>query len=276
MTTEAKKQARAKKVREQKAKARKAREAKKKAGTAKADLSKQKVNMEQLQRLHIFMQQQIDGFKKEVTESLTQTHQNHQELKGGLDSAEFNLRAHQKVLNALSLDLKRLFKVVDAMATDINQLKVEMQGENAEQYKSITMDSTVMAQHGEGENVTYRIDWPFYHKQVDTDLKEIARIEEETRKAHEAKMEEMRKAQEEEKRQKEIEEMKAKAVEAGNDPEEVEKAANELLDQTKAVSEELGKKMRGEEHDQSVIDEAQKMIDDDEKKHPDGATIFGG
>lgn len=72
----------------------------------------QKLTIEHLIKVHQFAATGLAKLEAATREAFGQMHQNHLELLAGLRSAEFNLRAHQKVLNALfqdrdSLDGKR-------------------------------------------------------------------------------------------------------------------------------------------------------------------------
>lgn len=57
---------------------------------------------------------------------------------------------------------------------------------------------------------------------------------------------------------------------------EMQDAAQDLLDQTQKVAEEVGKMQRGEPYDKTVIEQAQAVIDSAEGNYPEGASIFGG
>ena len=225
-----------------------------------------------LQQLSTHMQNQFVAFKKEATGSMTQTYENHKAIADGLDSAEFNLRAHQKVLNALALDMYSIHSVVNNMAATLNTPldKTGAEGEEESLYKDVLVRNVRMVKHtNEDSTVEDRVDWGFYHAQVDEEMKIRIKKREEMEAAIAAEQEKKKVAEK-------MEELKKIAKDAGNDPEEVEREANKLLEKTHKVATELGKKVRGQEFDQVIIDDAQEMIDDDEKKHPEGASVFGG
>ena len=182
-------------------------------------------------------QEQLDSVTKQFTQALGQLWKNQQEIKAGMDAAEFNLRAHQKVLNSIAMTM--------------------LGGESSLVYS----DS--------------RVDWPYYHTQVEEELKAI--MEEEKRKAADKEkllvMEERVKA------------LTEAAKEAGNDPVEVQAEVEKLLAQSKKLFDELGKAMRGEPYDVTVIADAEKFIAESEAKKggslsapgiEDGVTVFGG
>lgn len=207
---------------------------------------------------------QLKGLEQRVADSFKTVHDNVQSLKRGLDSAEFNLRAHQKVLNAMAVELEQQFG--DMAELKLADVKIPTEADDGEK----------------DELIIRRINWAFYHKEVEDELRRLLELEkaEQERIAEEkAKLEaETKKAALEEEKAKleeQLADLKKEAEEAGNNPEEVETEAKKVLEQFQKVSEELGKMVRGEPHDQEVIAEAQQMIEEDERKHPDGATIFG-
>jgi len=247
------------------------------------DPKKQRATIEQMSRLHAHLQQLINNLQKSVSNSFTQQFQNIQSLAGGLDSAEFNLRSQQKVINGLALDQLRMFQVLDSMASDFNKLAIEVRGEDTELYKDVL---PVHVQYTdikdeEGNIVDRRVDWPFYHEEVQKDKEEIQRLMKEQEEQAKAELEKAKAEADEKQIQEEVEKVKEAAIEAGNDPEEVAEEAEKLLRETKAVADETGKMMRGEPFDEEVIAEAQKKIAEDEAQNeasefPKGASIFGG
>ena len=181
----------------------------------------------------------------------------------------------------MALEINYLRNLLNDALGAINTLSAELDISEFKEIESNKVEMTNMeAKDADGNDITLkRIDWAYYHKLVDLDLAEIARQEEIVRKEEEAKkaaLEEERKAKEKIDHEAKIKEIAEQAVEAGNDPEEVKAEPDKLLEQTKIVAEEVGKMQRGEEYDKEVIDEAQRMINEDEKNHPEGATIFGG
>lgn len=76
---------------------------------------------------------------------------NASELKAGLDSAEFNLRAHQKVLNGITRELNSF--VEDGLRhLDTQEIQVD-------------------------EKTQLQVDWAKYHKYVEDDLAKLAVLE---------------------------------------------------------------------------------------------------
>jgi hypothetical protein len=197
-----------------------------------------------------------------------------------MDACEFNLRAHQKVLNAVVADMIRMAEHINADAT------VE---EDKFKFQYVPLVDMTQDVQGETQVVT-RVDWGKTHQMVEADLKEIRDIEEaeKKRKEEEIAAAEAKKAEETEKEVDEelgaVGESIEKAVadhadalkEGGNDPAEVEAEAKKVTLATKKVAEEAAKMARGEPYDEKVIADAQRAIEEDEAKYPEGATIFGG
>lgn len=89
-----------------------------------------------------------------MSESLREVFDNQTSLKAGLDSAEFNLRAHQKVLNATARELESMVEEPDATTGK----------------KLIFVESTMVESD-------LRVDWAAYHQHVENDLVEIRKLE---------------------------------------------------------------------------------------------------
>jgi hypothetical protein len=129
--------------------------------------------------------QELQAFRENVIKDLTIIHQNHQELLQGLSASEFNLRAHQKVLNAMSLEQEHVVALLNSMGADINKLAPE-----GDQYKNIDLCTLNMAtvqipqEEGPPKEVR-RIDWPYYHEQVKKDLAILKDYEEQVKKQKE-------------------------------------------------------------------------------------------
>ena len=227
----------------------------------------------------------VAELEKKVGVDLQQLWSNQSALKKGLDAAEFNLRAHQKLLNGLAADQTVIWETL------------------AEAVDGFTDERTVQVislPTGDGETLAPRVSWPYYHKLVEEDLKELAEEQAKKQKLKESstKINKVRQ---------DLKALIKAAEEAGNDPKEVEAEAIKLLEQTQRVSEEYGKMLRGEAFDESVIHEAQEVIDRDEARrangngeaakeaeegkkeggegvpasqegseHPEGAEVFGG
>lgn len=220
------------------------------------DPKRTKVNVEQLARLHGHLQQLINNLQQSTRNSLTQQFQNIQQVAAGLDSSEFNLRAHQKVLNAMAMDMAAIREAL------------EIEGEPNLQLLDVGISDP-------------RIDWGFYHEEVQKDKDEIERLRKEEEERAKAELEAAKAEADEKEIERQVEEVKEKAIEAGNDPEEVAEEAEKLLRETKQVADEAGKMMRGEPFDEEVIEKANQKIIEDEKENPSpdfpkGASIFGG
>ena len=206
---------------------------------------------------------EFDEFKKEIAENSRNVWANTQSLQAGLQSAEFNLRSHQKVINALMLELTEWMDEGDS-------------------FKHIEVKKL--------EDGSVRIDWPFYHKAVQSDLDELKRIEQEkineqyNQKATEiiggwdwflpVKMDEVREA-----------------------PEQAQAQRKDVMERIRV---ECDKVTKGEEYDSTVIDGAYrhfKIAEHNRKEQqaafeeqplepsppeeepsdiPEGATVFGG
>lgn len=106
------------------------------------------------------MLQQHGELEKRVQDNVTQIWENQAELKRGMDAAEFNLRSHQKVLNALAIEFERLVTHLnnEVFKTEHDMLVLEL------------ADVTLPAIDGEVPQVVRRLDWPYYHGQVEKDL----------------------------------------------------------------------------------------------------------
>lgn len=221
----------------------------------KIDPKRTKATLEQLGRLHAHLQQMMQALRQEVSNSFGQQFQNIKSLEGGVNSAEYNMRAQQKVINALAMDVKALYDSMATVATPPALLRIDTP---------------------EGQ----RIDWAYYHAQVDADLAVVQRLRAEAEAKAKEDAEKLKAAAQQKELEDLVEKVKTEAEASGNDPEEVAEAARQLLEETKKVSDETGKMLRGEDYDESVILEAQKKIEEDAKNHPsefpEGASIFGG
>lgn len=196
-------------------------------GTQKpeVDLEKKRATLAQVSRVYSTLEGRISTFEKKATASVQQLFANDQELKGGMSSAEFNLRAHQKVLNAICLELERfrmMFQAIlppeqkDILSTPVVQMS----------------DVTLPPEEEGGDPVVVRRpNWPYYHEQVEKDLKILAELE--VQAAAEAKAERERREQEEaaEKAKQAEQEQEAEAVMDSGEmvelPAEIEEGAKE-------------------------------------------------
>lgn len=244
------------------------------------DPKRVKVTLEQLGRLGTHLQKMINELRSATENSFTQQFQNIQSLAGGLGSAEFNLRAQQKVINAMALELLDVFQILNVLADDLNDVRYAGQ-EDAPQITTVSPQylQTVELEDEGGEKAT-RISWGFYHEEVEKDKAEMERLHKEAEEKAKAALEQAKAEADEKRIQEDVEKVKQAAIDSGNDPEEVSAEAERLLRETKAVADETGKMMRGEPYDEEVIAEAQKKIaeaeEDDSDGFPEGASIFGG
>jgi len=116
------------------------------------------------------MHSELAKLSQDVQLAIAQLFQNDQNVKAGLDAAEFNLRAHQKVINAVAVDVLDYVigkDPVNQLPTRISTVSVEM-----------PMTETAPA------HTSVSVDWPKYHKFVEDEMKAMA---EEERKADLAK-----------------------------------------------------------------------------------------
>jgi hypothetical protein len=107
---------------------------------------------------------------QEVRLTVAQLYQNDQNIKAGLDSAEFNLRAHQKVINAIAQDVLDYVIYRDPA----NQLPTRISTVSVEK----PMTDTTPA------HTQVSLDWVKYHGYVEAEMKAMA---EEARKVDLAK-----------------------------------------------------------------------------------------
>lgn len=198
------------------------------------------------------MEGKITSFEKKVTESVQQLYANDRELKSGVSSAEFNLRSHQKVLNAICLELERFRMLFQAILPPEQR---EVLDESIVQISEVTLPPE---EEGGEPKVVRRPNWPYYHDQVEKDLKILAELEAQQRA--EAKAEQDRLEQEKAAEKAKQEELALKA-EAVMDDEAVEA-------ELPADIAELGE--GGKEEDQ---DDLPHDTNDD---LPEGAAVFGG
>jgi hypothetical protein len=224
------------------------------------------------------MFQQYGNLEKRVQENVKQIWENQSEISRGMESAEFNLRAHQMVLNSLAIEFEKL----------VSHLNDEIFKTEHEITVLELSDVTLPSDPGVEPRVVRRLDWPYYHEQVEADLRAIK--EAEARKDAEKKA-----ALELENQMKSMSEASAELVkaaeEAGNDPAEVRAEYASMMALAQRVSVALGHKLRGEEYDQGALDEAERLIESVELSNnipteemaqppqddfPEGASVFGG
>lgn len=201
------------------------------------------------------------NFEQTAIENLREVYENQKSLKAGLDSAEFNLRAHQKVLNALVQEIESL---VD---------------DSADGKKLLHVEGTLI----EGK---VHVDWAKYHQYVENDLVEVRKIEAERLKAEYTPI---------------VQTIKQgldafiiqKQFQVGQLPEDqIERATESLNNFEKAVKEEVELFESGGEYDTKklkkfhglVLTAATKeeqpaeapVVDPQTPEYPEGTAVFGG
>jgi hypothetical protein len=135
------------------------------------DQERQRASVAQLTRVYSILGGKIDTFEKKATASVQQLYANNESLKGGLSSAEFNLRAHQKAINAVCLELERFRVVLKAILPPEQREALE---ESVVQMSEVYLPP---AEEGGDPVVVQRPNWPYYHAQVEKDLQILAEVE---------------------------------------------------------------------------------------------------
>lgn len=174
--------------------------------------------------------------------AIAQLYQNDQSIKAGLDAAEFNLRAHQKVLNSLALYQLTHLVSVEMVETEI----------------AATSD------HPAG--TTTSVNWPLYHKFVEDEMKAMAEVE---RKADLAKRTEQVKDLEDSGKLQKFKDHIYETIEKAGEDKEARKARadsffNDVYAQFALI-------MAGKEYSGAKLDVLIRMIAEDEK-HSAGTT----
>lgn len=130
--------------------------------------------------------QNTQGLREETASNIKQVWENQGELRDGLSASEYNLRAHQKVLNAIAIEMDNITSLLGTICGDLNSLVGKSGDEEVSMYKSVSMVELQMAdvqippaEEGEEPMVVRRIDWPYYHQQVDKDLAILTKLEQE-------------------------------------------------------------------------------------------------
>lgn len=147
------------------------RRAPKGAQKPEVDLEKKRATVAQISRVYSTLEGRIAGFEKKATSAVQQLFANEQELKSGMSSAEFNLRAHQKVINAICLELDRFRMMFQAILPPEQK---DILKESIVQMSDVTLPSE---EEGGDPVVVRRPNWPYYHGQVEKDLKILAALE---------------------------------------------------------------------------------------------------
>ena len=149
-----------------KKKAKKARE-RRQAKPPQPDPNRTNAKLAHVNNAANFVLQQHGNLEKRVTDNVKQLWDNQSEISKGMDAAEFNLRAHQKVLNSLAIEFERL----------VAHLNDEVFKTEHEMTVLSLADVTLPAIDGEVARVVRRLDWPYYHEQVEKDLHALREAE---------------------------------------------------------------------------------------------------
>ena len=145
------------------------------------DHERQKASVAQLNGLAEQFQGAMDNLTERATASITQLHQNDMELEAGISSSEFNLRAHQKAINDLALDMDIILKIVAA----INK-KIDPESEWPGVLSHVALADVPIPQE-DGSKKTYRrVNWAQYHARVENDLKILKEAEKKAKEEAEA------------------------------------------------------------------------------------------
>lgn len=134
----------------------------------KADPHKQKATLAQFATLAQEVQQAHQQLVAKTNRAIAELWRNQQEILKGLGSAEFNLRAHQKVMNALALELDVFIKSLPMPV-----------GSGIEVGPSFLIRKEVEV---DGET-SHKIDWPAYHEMVEEELKAMREAEKAAKEA---------------------------------------------------------------------------------------------
>lgn len=111
---------------------------------------------------------QVHELGEQTKKSLKDLWNNESELKNGMDAAEFNLRAHQKVLNGMAIEIERISNLLHGV----------MGAEEPKQLEHLEMANVSLpGEDGAADRVVRRIDWPYYHKEIEKDLEILAEYE---------------------------------------------------------------------------------------------------
>lgn len=135
------------------------------APPVKADPRKQRATIAQFATLAQESQAAHKSLATQMNKAVNELWRNQQEIMRGLGSAEFNLRAHQRVLNALAMELDLIHRTLMPAGVESPVVMKDMEQED--------------------HSVVRRIDWPHYHEQVEAEMK--ARQEAEKAVKEEAK-----------------------------------------------------------------------------------------
>jgi hypothetical protein len=198
------------------------------------------------------MHAELSKLSQDVQLAVGQLFQNDQSLKTGLDAAEFNLRAHQKVINAVAVDVLDYVINKDPvfqLPTRINTIAVEE-----------PMTDSAPA------HTRVSVDWVKYHGYVEAEMKAMA---EEARKADLVKRTEQVKDLEDSGKLQKFKEHIYETIEKAGEDQEARKARadaffNDIYAQIALIKAE-------KEYSGAKLDVLIRMIAEDEK-HSAGTT----
>lgn len=219
------------------------------------------------------MLQQHSHLEKRFKDNIQQVWGNQEELKGGMDAAEFNLRAHQKVLNAMAIELEKLVtRLNEEVFKDEHKITVlEM------------TDVTLPEEDGKAQ-VVRRLDWPYYHKQVEYDLKVLAELERQRAEEQKARQEAIFKAVDKLREtcsEESLEDLSKRIGEGENILKDDNLQEFELSEQERAAVAARLKEPMPEEpetvpEESPVVEEEAEMPPPQDEDIPEGASVFGG
>jgi len=271
------------------------------------------VTLSQFENVFQHITGRLDLLEQRIQKSFVEVHENQLALKAGLDSAEFNIRAIQKSINAIAADTLHTTQLDGVDRVDWakyhsyvqEDLNVEAEIQKQQDLKAqktlvpklrAALETVQSIKQMEIQNQSKAEDRSALFEQLkdftkkvneviataeagDTVvLDDISRIENAMADIIKRKeREDAKLAKEHAEIDKHADAMAAVSEESGNDPEEVRAATKKLLEDTKRVAEEAGKMARGEPYDKGVITAAEKQIEDAGREDfPEGAQIFGG
>jgi hypothetical protein len=203
----------------------------------------------QLTRVYQTLAGQNQSLDKMLRSSVTDLYTNQAELKQGMSAAEFNLRAHQKAINSMALEIARMKDFMLALLPE-SPTKAELQQPILEM-----ADVTLPPDEEGGEpQVVQRVNWPYYHEQVEKDLKILAELEE----------------------QRLAEEKAAQEAEAARKAEEEVSQKEADIEAEMVIGAEEGDEDLPQELAEGEAKEEPQGAPPDDDGIPEGATVFGG
>ena len=195
------------------------------------------------------MQSALAKLSQEVQLTVAQLYQNDQNIKAGLDAAEFNLRTHQKVINAIGLDLVDFTAILSPMTNGKKPLAVEL------------LDTEIPQTESTPAGTTTSINWPKYHGYVEAEMKALA---EEERKVDLAKRTEQVKDLEDSGKLQKFKDHIFETIEKAGEDKEARKArANAFFNDAYA---QIALVKAGKEYSGAKLDVLIRMVAEEEKR----------